>query len=155
MKIVEIVNANEKSKLCNGILRALPGWFGVEQSIVEYVQAVADMPFYAAEENGEFVGFVAIKVHNADTCEVCVMGVLPQHHRHGVGRELIEACEAYGRSHGMTFLTVKTLDASRPDEGYARTRRFYTAMGFKPLEVFPLLWDEANPCLFMAKCIGS
>ena len=22
---------------------------------------------------------------------------------------------------------------------------------FIPLEVFPLLWDEANPCLFLAK----
>lgn len=155
MRITEIIMPEEKSRLCNDTLRALPSWFGIEQSIVEYVEAVAGMPFYVAQENEESIGFVAIKVHSADTCEVCVMGVLPQHHRNGAGRALVEACEAYGRSNGMTFLTVKTLDGSRADEGYAKTRRFYTAMGFKPLEVFPLLWDEANPCLFMAKYIGG
>jgi len=52
---------------------------------------------------------------------------------------------------GRIYLTVKTLDESREDEGYARTRRFYYAMGFQPLEVFPMLWDADNPCLCMLK----
>jgi len=55
---------------------------------------------------------------------------------------------------GKEFLTVKTLADTHPDEGYAGTRRFYLAMGFKPLEVFPTLWDEANPCLLMVKRLG-
>ena len=31
-------------------------------------------------------------------------------------------------------------------EDYDRTNLFYISCGFKELEVFPLLWDEANPC---------
>jgi hypothetical protein len=53
----------------------------------------------------------------------------------------------------MPFLTVKTLDESRESKSYEKTRKFYLSVGFLPLEVFPLLWDENNPCLFMAKSI--
>ncbi len=31
-------------------------------------------------------------------------------------------------------------------EDYDRTNFFYISCGFKEFEVFPLLWDEANPC---------
>jgi len=27
-------------------------------------------------------------------------------------------------------------------------------LGFKEFEVFPTLWDEANPCLLLAKYLG-
>ena len=111
------------------------------------------MPFYAVFDGESAVGFVALKVHNADTAEVFVMGVQKPYHRRGIGAELIGRCEAYCRANGQTFLTVKTLDASREDEGYRRTRLFYKAMGFLPLGVFPTLWGEGNPCLLMAKCV--
>ena len=51
----------------------------------------------------------------------------------------------------MEFLQVKTLGPSRPDEGYERTREFYAAMGFTPLEEIHGLWDPGNPCLIMIK----
>lgn len=31
-------------------------------------------------------------------------------------------------------------------EDYDKTNLFYISCGFKELEVFPLLWDDANPC---------
>ena len=31
------------------------------------------------------VGFLAVKVHNAFTAEVCVMGILKEYHRMGIG----------------------------------------------------------------------
>jgi GNAT superfamily N-acetyltransferase len=83
------------------------------------------------------------------------MGVLPSRHRQGTGRRLIERAEQFCAERGMKFLTVKTLADIHPDEGYAKTRAFYRAMGFTPLEVFPLYWDESNPCLFMAKGING
>jgi XTP/dITP diphosphohydrolase len=52
-------------------------------------------------------------------------------------------------------LTVKTLAPSAGDRLYARTHRFYAAEGFVPLEVFPTLWNEANPCLLMAKVLRA
>ena len=145
---------SENSAICNDILRSLPDWFGIEESIVEYVAGVADKPFYAVYDSDTPVGFVSIKVHNQYTAEIYVMGIKESHHGQGLGRKLVEYCEDFCRMGGMEFLTVKTLDASREDAFYERTRKFYLAMGFKPLEVFPTLWDEANPCLFMAKCVG-
>lgn len=155
VQIIEITTPEEKSRICESTLRALPEWFGIEEAIVDYTADVRDMPFYAAMTHDHIVGFVAIKEHNEHTAEVCVMGVLREYHHQGTGRALIEACKHYCVKRGKEFLTVKTLDASREDAGYANTRRFYFSMGFRPLEVFQEHWDEANPCLFMAQYLGG
>ena len=131
----------------------MPAWFGVESSIVDYVEQVQTMPFYAAYNNDVVIGFVAIKVHNQYTSEICVMGILKEFHRKGIGKSLIKYCEDYCKKNKMEFLTVKTLDVSRESKSYEKTRLFYQMNGFKPLEVFPLLWDKDNPCLFLAKHI--
>lgn len=155
VEIKEVFEPIVKTKICGETLRALPDWFGVEASIADYEQKSGDMPFFAAFDGEKAVGFVAIKVHNAYTSEVCVMGILKDYHRQGIGQRLIGLCEVYCARCGMEFLTVKTLDSSRESRSYAKTRLFYEAMGFKPLEVFPLLWDEDNPCLFLAKHIAK
>ena len=151
MEIKAVTHPEEKSNICNTILRGLPSWFGVEESIVDYVEKVQDMPFYAAYDGERPIGFVAIKVHNPHTAEVCVMGILKDYHRRGIGKKLIEHCEIYCRDNNMDYLTVKTLDESRQSNSYEKTRLFYLSVGFKPLEVFPLFWDEDNPCLFLVK----
>ena len=153
METREIFGAQRKAAVCGSVLQSLPEWFGIASALAEYVNQVRDMPFYAVLDGESAVGFVALKVHNADTAEVFVMGVRKPYHRQGIGRALIGRCEAYCRANGQTFLTVKTLDTSREDDGYQRTRLFYQAVGFLPLEVFPLLWGEGNPCLLMAKCV--
>ena len=151
----EIINREQKSDICNNILRALPNWFGVEASIAEYTNQVKNMPFCAVFINKEPVGFVAVKEHNQYTAEICVMGVLPNFHRQGIGKKLICWCEVYCSANRQEFLTVKTLAESRTSKSYEKTRMFYRGMGFKPLEVFPLFWDKDNPCLFLVKYIGG
>ena len=153
LELKEVIEKDKKSEICNTILRALPNWFGIEVSIVDYVNQVRDMPFLSAFVSGEPVGFIAIKEHNHYTAEVCVMGILRDYHRQGIGRKLIRNSEEYCIANGKEFLTVKTLDESRASKSYEKTRLFYLAMGFRPLEVFPLHWDKDNPCLFLAKCI--
>ena len=81
------------------------------------------------------------------------MGVLPDYHRQGVGRALIQQAEIYLREMGVEYLQVKTLAATHPDPFYARTRAFYEAFGFRPLEVLPVLWNPENPCLIMVKAL--
>jgi len=142
---------DEKTNICNNILRSLPAWFGNEEAIVDYADKVREMPFLIANDNDRVIGFLAIKIHNEHTAEVCVMGVLEERHRQGAGEKLIKACENYCQEKHIEFLTVKTLDASAEYEPYERTRKFYMKMGFKPLEVFPLHWDKDNPCLFLVK----
>jgi len=155
MIIKEVFDENEKSETCNTILNALPNWFGVSESILDYVAGVADKPFYCVFDEGKAVGFVSIKVHNPYTAEIYVMGILEEYHRKGIGRQITQVCEEYCRHYGMEFLTVKTLDEKSPDEYYRKTRLFYESMGFRPLEMFPLFWDEYNPCLFLAKYVKT
>jgi GNAT superfamily N-acetyltransferase len=154
-EVVEVPDPAEKAAICDAILRSLPEWFGIEAAIVDYVQQSRGLPLFAAREAGSAVGFAALRVHTAFAAEICVMGVRAQMHRRGIGRLLITACERFCRGRGIEFLTVKTLDASRPHAGYARTRAFYLAQGFRPLEVLPTLWDPANPCLLLAKHLGD
>ena len=81
------------------------------------------------------------------------MAVLPEFHRRGIGRALLLHAETMLALDGVEFLQVKTLAASRPDEGYERTRAFYFAYGFRPLEEFQELWDAENPALQMIKVV--
>ena len=69
-------------------------------------------------------------------------------------RTPVEAAAALAREEGAGYLTVKTLAPMRPDEGYRRTRAFYDALGFVPLEIFPTLWGPEAPCLMMLKPLG-
>jgi GNAT superfamily N-acetyltransferase len=138
---------------CEDILRALPDWFGLEKSIVEYVENMSAYPTVKALKGGEVIGFASVKKHNISAAEIYVMGVLPDYHRQGVGRGMLEVAEIRLRAVGITFLQVKTVDESRASEAYAQTRLFYNQQGFVPLEVFPDLWDENNPCVQMVKAL--
>jgi chloramphenicol 3-O-phosphotransferase/GNAT superfamily N-acetyltransferase len=143
------------SAVCAPILRALPEWFGVEAAVQQYIADIETMPTLLAEIDGQPVGFLTLKRHSPYAAEIHVMGVLPTAHRRGVGRALVEHAEAFLRQQGVEYLQVKTLSGSHPDPGYAKTRAFYLAMGFRPLEELPDFWDEANPCLVMIKNVAQ
>ncbi len=141
--------------VCEPILRALPEWFGIEGATAQYIRDVDALPTFVAFEDGRSIGFMTVKQHFPQSAELYVLGVLQEMHHRGVGRALLARAEAYLREQGVEYLQVKTLSASNPDPGYAKTRAFYEAMGFKPLEEFPTLWDEANPCLLMVKSVDG
>ena len=137
------------------ILRALPGWFGIESALVEYAAAADELPTLVAsaagDASGEAVGFVALKPTSDCAQELHVMGVLPAWRRRGIGRALVERAVTYTRAAGGELLHVKTLAPSDPDPGYAATRAFYEAMGFRPLEVLPEVWGPEDPCLLLVR----
>ncbi|MCU0519360.1 MAG: GNAT family N-acetyltransferase [Anaerolineae bacterium] len=139
--------------VCEPILRALPEWFGIEEATQAYAEQTDDLPTFVAAQDERPVGFLTLRLHSAYAAEISVMGVIPSEQRRGAGRALIVAAETYLRGAGICFLQVKTLSPTHPDPNYARTREFYFAMGFRPLEEFPELWDKANPCLQMIKCL--
>jgi len=147
----EISGQDPKRSIADTVLRSLPDWFGIEDAIREYVAAAQYMPMWAAYVAGRPVGFLSLRQHNVYTFEVYCMGIQAEFHRRGIGAALVRAGEQHAAVHGAWFLTVKTLDESNPDPSYAKKRKFYLAMGFRPLEVFPLLWGKDNPCLFLAK----
>ncbi len=136
--------------VCEKILRSLPDWFGIESSIVEYRRALDVLETYVAEVNAELVGFLALNRHNEHTSEIHVMAVLERFHGRGIGSALLEHVERRLRSHSVEYLEVKTLGPSRRDPHYERTRRFYSARGFRAIEETNL-WGKENPCLILVK----
>jgi ribosomal protein S18 acetylase RimI-like enzyme len=139
------------------LLRALPHWFGIEASVLEYIEAAHTLPTYLARSapSDPPVGVLLVTRHFPGAAEIHVLAVQPDLHRSGVGRALVDALVADLVADGVGLLQVKTLGPSREDAGYAKTRQFYTAMGFQPLEERHDLWDEGNPCLFMVKVLAA
>ncbi len=143
--IRQIIDKEEKKAVARQILEALPDWFGLEDAREQYIAESADQSFFAAEQDGEAVGFLCLKETGRDTVELAVMGVLRQHHRRGIGKSLFEAARAHAAGEGYSFMQVKTVQMGRYED-YDRTNLFYTSLGFKEFEVFPTLWGEENPC---------
>jgi ribosomal protein S18 acetylase RimI-like enzyme len=141
----------KRANVCIPIVRALPDWFGIEAAILHYTTEIDDLPTLLACDAGRVIGFASLKQHTPYSAEIYVMGVLPEAHRKGIGRALINEAQEWLTHRGLEYLQVKTLGPSQPDANYAKTRSFYEAVGFRPLEEFKQLWDEHNPCLVMVK----
>jgi len=141
------------------LLRSLPEWFGIESSIVDYVASAAKLPTYLAWPAGgqdapraehDAVGALLAARHFPAAAEIYLMAVDRAVHRQGVGRAMVEALESDLAGDRVRLLQVKTLGPSDPDAGYRKTRLFYQAMGFEPLEEITGLWP-GNPSLIMVK----
>ena len=143
--IIEITNPAEKQAIARNVLEALTDWFGIEESREEYISGSADWTFLAAREHNSIVGFLCLKETGNATVELAVMGILKEHHRRGIGRRLVKKAKEVAKSEGYEFMQVKTVKMG-VYEDYDKTNLFYISCGFKELEVFPLLWDEWNPC---------
>jgi ribosomal protein S18 acetylase RimI-like enzyme len=155
------------------LLHLLPDWFGIEPANVAYVESAAHLPTYLAWPSttstppttstphspapatvAEPVGVLLAARHFPTAAEIHLMAVDPAWQGRGVGRALVAALEADLITDGVTFLQVKTLGPTSPDEDYARTRHFYTSVGFQPLEELEDLWP-GSPCLIMIKSLPS
>jgi GNAT superfamily N-acetyltransferase len=138
---------------CRRILNTLPAWFGIPSSVEDYIATADRSPTVVASLGDKDVGLVTLVRHSRYAAEVYVIAVLPELHRQGVGRALLGHAEGMLAPDGVEFLQVKTLAPSKPDDGYDKTRAFYLAYGFRPLEEFRDLWDAENPALQMIKVV--
>ena len=159
MTMPEIVVAHEhdpdaRARHVRDILATLPDWFGIPEANARFEREVRDLPMFVARTGGEAIGLATIRQHFPATAELHLIAVKPGHHRHGIGTRLIRAIEARLKETATRTLTVKTLAPTAGDRNYARTHRFYAALGFLPLEVFPTLWSADNPCLLLAKTLS-
>lgn len=140
----KIEDADEKEQLCREVLTSLPDWFGNPDSVEGYATHSRELPMWADIEDG-CRGFIVFRPTSPYAGEIYVMGVRKECHRKGLGRGLFEALRAYAKEQGIEFLTVKTVEMGHYED-YDQTNRFYQSLGFKELECFRTLWDEANPC---------
>lgn len=147
---------------CESILRALPGWFGIESSLMQYVEDTRKYPTWVAFVDRKeaalggkkcAAGFVSLHEHFPKAAEIHVIAVRPEFHGRGVGRAMVEFAERWLLERGVEYLQVKTMGPSKPNKEYARTTEFYKAVGFAPLEEFIGLWGGL-PALQLVKRLG-
>lgn len=146
-----IVDPEEKGRIVAQVLADLPEWFGLPEATKTYIEEAKRLPLWAANINGEVVGFVTLAESSSEAGDLHCMGVKKACHRQGIGQSLFLALEQYARGK-YKYLQVKTVDEGYYAE-YDQTIAFYRQMGFSKLEVFPTLWDEWNPCLIMIKAL--
>ncbi len=101
----------------------------IEKAIEQYGRDIDELPTFLARKDTDKVGFVTLKHHNEGAAEVLVMTVSPDLHRQGVGQHTLRRAEQWLNESGTRYLQVKILGPSHPDENYAKTREFYSAMG--------------------------
>jgi GNAT superfamily N-acetyltransferase len=137
------------------ILAELPEWFGRPDSNAGYVAEAAHLPTVAAVEGDDAVGVCLLREHNPECVEIELLAVTRGRHRAGIGRLLLGVVEDDLRARGVRLLEVKTRGPSGESEPYARTRAFYGALGFLPLEERSDIWGPEDPCLIMVKPLGG
>ena len=145
MTFEQIYEPQMKETVVRKILEELPDWFEMEEGRETYIKESAEQICIGAVKDTEYVGFLCLKETGKDTLELAVMGVLKKYHRQGIGREMFMMAKNIAREKGYSFLQVKTVQMGKYKD-YDDTNRFYISLGFKEFEVFPTLWDEANPC---------
>lgn len=153
MEIKQLTDDLEKQKVVRLILEALPDWFGIPEAREEYITGSMNKIFFCAYEKDRPVGFLYLKETGNATVELCVMGVLMEFHRNGIGRELFQHAKKAACESGYSFIQVKTVQMGKYEE-YDRTNKFYLSLGFQEFEVFPTLWDEWNPCQIYVMSLG-
>lgn len=140
---------------CEGILRTLPRWFGIEASLMSYVQDTARWPTFLIEQAGHPVAFLTVRRHFPGAWEINCIAVHAGHRGQGLGAALHRHVEQWLRGQEALLLQVKTLAAGHPSPEYAETRRFYTAMGYLEHEEFPALWGPGLPVLQLVKVLAG
>lgn len=145
MNIKIIQDDKQKMIIAREILEALPEWFEIPEGRENYINDSVGKEFVSAYKDDEPIGFLYLTKTGKDTLELDVMGVKKEYHRMGIGRELFENAREIARNAGFSFIQVKTVKMGMYAD-YDKTNLFYLSLGFKEFEVFPTLWDEANPC---------
>ncbi len=120
--------------------RVLPGE-AVESWYLDHLLKTCteqDGTLFVAEDGGQVVGFAAVqsKVPNEDLDEsdyhfalISDLGVNESHRGQGIGRALIEACEAYARGRDARWLRIGVLGQNQPARG------LYEDCGFEDRQV--------------------
>ncbi len=143
--VYQVFDEEEKMEVSRYILESLLDWFGIEEAREEYISDSKAQPFFAAQDNNNYIGFLCLKETGKSTVELAVMGVIKEYHRHGIGKQLFDFARKHAKESGYEFIQVKTVAMGYYDD-YDKTNRFYHSLGFKEFEILPTLWGENNPC---------
>jgi GNAT superfamily N-acetyltransferase len=134
--IKPIDDASEKAELCARLTEELPKWFGRTEANAAYKRGIATRDCYATKIDQTVTGLIALDYHFATTCNLWWLAVSPPFHRHGVGRALVDHARNEARKRSCHYAAVETVSPRIENPEYEQTRRFYSALGFKPFVEF-------------------
>ncbi|OGT72687.1 MAG: hypothetical protein A3H44_06405 [Gammaproteobacteria bacterium RIFCSPLOWO2_02_FULL_57_10] len=138
---------------CEAILRSLPQWFGIEDSVISYARDSGVMPTFAVDGAQGLVGFITLMEHFPASWEVHCIAVSASVRGTGIGTRLLAHAEKWLAQRGARFLQIKTIAAKKTDPHYDQTREYYIRRGYSPVEVFPTIWHPSNPALQLIKAL--
>ncbi len=133
-----------------GLLASVPEWFGIPEANAQYVADAGRLPSYLAVDGDEVVGVALLAEHFPESRELHLLAVRRDRHRQGIGRLLVETVVADLSEAGVRLLEVHTVGPSHEDEGYARTREFYLALGFVAMTELQRI-DWSGPTLILVR----
>ncbi len=151
MSVRALTSPAEASAACARLMDLLPDWFGIPESNAAYIAGVAECSCYGAfDDLGICVGLIALRPHFDTTLEIWWMAVAPDRHRQGIGAALFVAALGEAMHLGYRDMMLMTLGEESDDPGYAATRCFYLAQGFRPL-VHDHMSDPEMPLIWMIR----
>jgi hypothetical protein len=65
-----------EEQFCERVMRDLPEWFGIEESLVEYARNTTTKPTWIASHGESPAGFITIHKHNPRAAEIHCMAIL-------------------------------------------------------------------------------
>lgn len=145
---IEIRRTNDTGS-CLRIATALPDYFNATG--LDHMRSdLSTGTLFGAYRATDLIGFALYQELNPEAVELAWLAVQREQWSRGVGTYLVRESLALLPSR-YRACQVKTLAATVPSPGYARTRRFYRKLGFIPLEIIDPYpgWDPGNPCQLM------
>lgn len=142
MKIREI-RKEDYSKIIS-LVEKLPEWFTEEAREKQIPLALETHEGYVAEENDKILGFITMDSHYGEA-KIGWIGVHPEHHHEGIGRELVDRLAEEFKDIGADSIRVETV-AREDAKGspYEATLNFYKSMGFEVDEIVEGGFDDGE-----------
>jgi ribosomal protein S18 acetylase RimI-like enzyme len=133
------------------IAKALPEWF-TENGIKHMQIDLRYQQGFVALNDSQIVGFLSFFVTEG-IGHLGWIGILPEFHRQGIGRKLVEHLISELKQVGIHELRVNTLGDSVEYEPYERTRAFYRSIGFEDFQRIKQDDPQCPEQLIMVKTI--
>jgi GNAT superfamily N-acetyltransferase len=153
MKIITDPISAEKKQACIEITKQLPTWFGQEESNKQYAEDALKYPaLLVKDDDNRNIGLLVYKTTfdeqlDRDVIDIHWLGVMPEYHRKGLGKELAHQTALIALENNIQTLTVETLDPAAKDESYLKSYSFYLDFGFKTYHKFS--YGEKTPMIKM------
>lgn len=108
LTITRETNPDSKAQIVREVLADLPDWFGLPDSLTDYVVQSRQLPLWVAREADTIVGFIDLTSTSSATAEIQCMGIKRAFHRRGIGQQLMTVLMEFARQ-DFQYLQVKPL----------------------------------------------